>query len=91
MMVPEQSTGASEALTRCRRTTGELAAEHVDPLTIAVDALTVEPIAAHGPVAVGTAVGVVEVEELPQAASAETSTAAAIVPASLLAQGVTPP
>jgi len=26
----------------------------VDPLTIAVDALTVEPIAAHGPVAIGT-------------------------------------
>jgi hypothetical protein len=91
MIVPEQSKGASETLTRCKRTTGELVAEHVDPLTIAVDPLTVEPIAAHGPVVIGTVVGVVEeLEELPQAASAQRNRAAAIAPASRMAPGATP-
>jgi hypothetical protein len=63
----------------------------VDPLTIEVNPLTVEPIAAHGPVAIGTSVGVVdELEELPQAASAQINVAAAIAPASRIAPGATP-
>src|SRR5215470_2655311 len=78
MIVPEQSTVAPEGVTRCRRTTGEFVAEHVDPFAMAVDLLTVEPIAAHGPVATGTGVGLVDGDELPQAARAETSPAVVI-------------
>ena len=90
MIVPEQSTVAPEGVTRCRRTMGEFVAEHVDPFAIAVDLLTVEPIAAHGPVAIGTAVGVVEGDELPQPASAQTSPAADIALATRRAPAVTP-
>lgn len=90
MIVPEQSTGAPDGVTRCNRTTGELAAEHTEPLAIAVDALTVEPMAAHGPVAVGTGVGVGEVDELPQAVTALSSQPAASVTATRLAPALTP-
>lgn len=90
MTVPEQSTVAPDPVTRCRRTTGEFVAEHVDPFAIAVDLLTLEPIAAHGPVAVGTGVGVGEVDELPQAVTALSSHAAASVTATRLAPALTP-